>query len=65
MTTELESAVSFNCADLGDATLVDPLDGTVYEIPPEIMQKDEFGNVKLSLLPIKDYPLILIFGGIQ
>lgn len=65
LTTDLEDAVSFHCAELGDARLVDPLDGTVYEIPPEIMQKDEFGGVKFSLLPIKDYPLILIFGGLN
>ena len=65
LTTDLESAVSFDCAELGDARLVDPLDGTVYEIPPEIMHRDEFGNIKFSLLPIKDYPLILIFGGTQ
>jgi hypothetical protein len=62
MTTELECAVSFDCADLGDVRLVDPLDGTVYEIPPEIMQRDVFGGIKLSLLPIRDYPLLLIFG---
>ncbi len=65
LTTDLESAVSFYCADLGDVTLVDPMDGTVYEIPPEIMTKDEFGGVTLSLLPIRDYPLLLIFGGIK
>ncbi len=65
MTTELESAVTFNCADLGDVSLVDPLDGTIYELPSEIMQRDEFGNIKLSLLPIKDYPLLLIFGELQ
>lgn len=62
MTTDLESAVTFNCADLGDVRLVDPLDGTVYELPPEIMQRDAFGGMKLSLLPIRDYPLLLIFG---
>ena len=45
--------------------VVDPLDGTVYEIPPEIIQRDKFGSIKLSLLPIKDYQLILIFGGVQ
>ena len=62
MTTDLESAVTFNCADLGDVRLVDPLDGTIYEIPPQIMQRDAFGSIKFSLLPIRDYPLILIFG---
>jgi len=65
MTTDLESAVTFNCADLGDVRLVDPLDGTIYEIPPEIMQRDAFGGIKLSLLPIRDYPLLLIFGDIS
>lgn len=45
-------------------SLVDPLDEAIYEIPHEIMQRDEFGNIKLSLLPIKDYPFILIFGGL-
>ena len=65
MTQDFESAVTFICADLGDVHLVDPMDGTIYELPPEILIKDEFGGAKLKLLPIRDYPLFLVFGDIK
>lgn len=65
MTTDFESAVTLRCAALGDVRLVDPMDGTVYELPPEILQRDAADNITLSLLPIRDYPLLLLFEGTQ
>ena len=65
LTTDLESAVSFNCADLGDVSLVDPLDGTVYEIPEEMIERRASGAMTLHLLPIRDYPLLLVFGELK
>lgn len=62
MTTDLESAITLCCADLGDVRLVDPMDGTIYEIPDSMIEKGE-GGMKLKLLPIRDYPLFLLFGG--
>ena len=65
MTSDFEHAVTFKCADLGDVHLVDPMDGTIYEIPENMIDKDEFGGATLKLLPIRDYPLFLIFGEIK
>jgi hypothetical protein len=62
MVSEVEHAVTLHCADLGEVRLVDPMDGTVYEIPESMMIEDEFGGKILKLLPIKDYPMFLIFG---
>ena len=62
MTTEIESAITLSCGGLGIPKLVDPMDGSIYEIPETMMKTDDFGGVDLSLLPIRDYPLILVFG---
>ena len=64
MTTEFEGAVTFATADLGDVHLVDPMDGTIYELSEEMITKDEYGGAMLKLLPIRDYPLFLVFGEI-
>lgn len=65
MTTEFEGAVSLTAADLGSAVLVDPMDGTVYEIPERILSRDEFGALSFKALPVRDYPLFLVFGAIE
>ena len=65
MTTDFEGAVSLSCTVQGTPRLVDPMDGTVYEIPDTLLEKDHFGGMKLKLLPIRDYPLFLVFGEIQ
>ena len=62
LTQDFESAVTLKCAALGDAKLVDLLDGTVYKIPQDMINKDDFGGMILRLLPIRDYPLLLVFG---
>ena len=65
MTTDFEGAVSLTAADLGEARLVDPMDGTVYDIPESILSRDDFGALVFKALPIRDYPLFLVFGTIE
>ena len=65
LTCDFESAVTFKCSDLGEVKLVDLIDGTIYEIPEDLISKDEFGGMTLRLLPIRDYPLLLVFGELE
>jgi len=66
LTQDFESAVSFCYASFDDLPkLVDPMDGTVYEIPEEMMEKNAYGGIILHRLPIRDYPLLLVFGSIE
>ena len=65
MTTEFEGAVSLHCPiPCDEIHLVDPMDGAIYDIPEDIMTTDPFGTRLLTDLPIKDYPLFLVFGNI-
>lgn len=66
MTTEYESATVLHASIPCDQVhLIDPMDGAIYEIPESMMTVDTFGNRVFSDLPIKDYPLFLVFGAIQ
>ncbi len=65
MTTEFEGAISLTAADMGEVHLVDPMDGTVYEVPESIVSRDEFGAFCFKALPVRDYPLFLVFGKIE
>ena len=65
MTAETESAVSFSVGGMGVPHLIDPMDGSIYEIPAPMMEADAFGGVELHLLPIRDYPLFLLFGDVR
>ena len=65
MTMEIESAISLSCGGLGVPRLVDPMDGSIYELPDSMVERDAFGGAELHLLPIRDYPLILVFGEIE
>jgi hypothetical protein len=62
MTTDFESTVTIQVAAL-DARiqLINLLDGTIYEIPSNMIE-DEDGCLLLKNIPIKDYPLLLTFG---
>ena len=42
--------------------LVDPMDGSIYEIPEEMITRTEYGAVSITNLPVRDYPLFLTFG---
>ena len=58
-----EGAVSFEIAGVsGDVHLVDPMDGSVYEIGSDILKDRGNGLYVFEHLPVKDYPLILTFG---
>ena len=58
-----EGTVTFELSGVsGDVKLVDPWDGSVYEIGEGIMNSCGNGLYKFVNLPIKDYPLILTFG---
>lgn len=63
MTNEYESTVSIHYADIkGAVRLIDPYDGSVYEIPESMTEREGTSAVTFNNLPLKDYPLILTFG---
>lgn len=57
--------------------LIDPMDGSVYELPDEIARRGEMkfsahgntwweGNAyTLQNLPIRDYPMAIVFGDVN
>lgn len=66
MTAEYDGTESFRTASLpGPIRLIDPMDGSIYELPEDMIVPEEQGRgtgVTLKNLPLKDYPLILTFG---
>jgi hypothetical protein len=60
MTTEFEGAVTVEYAIPGDVHLVDPMDGSVYKISN--VKTDDYGASFIHNLPIRDYPMFLVFG---
>ena len=58
---DYEGAITLHCAALGEPRLYDMLDGTIYEIPESMITRDAFGGMVLSLLPVRDYPLVVVF----
>ena len=65
MTSDYEGALSLATAIEEKIRLLDPMDGTIYELSENMLTKYDWGNDILKLLPIKDYPLFLIFGDID
>ena len=72
MTTEYEGSVTLEIAVAGkypekytEISLVDPMDGTVYAIPESMTESDGKGGYIFNNLPIRDYPLFLVFGEIN
>ena len=45
-----------------DVRLVDPMDGSIYEIGENIMKEGGNGLYHFEHLPIKDYPMLITFG---
>ena len=63
LTTDYYGTASFVSAAPGDIRLVDLMDGTIYELPEEMIAVNgEGGSVTLQNLPLLDYPLLLTFG---
>lgn len=65
MTTDYEGALTLRATDLGEAHLVDPMDGTIYEFTSNMLIKDDFGGMIFKRIPVRDYPLFIIFGEIK
>ena len=42
--------------------LVDILDGSIYELPPQMREDNGRGRILFHHLPLKDSPLLLTFG---
>ncbi len=62
MTTEFESTVTVEVATLdGELRLVDTIEGSIYEIPEDMIDRKK-GSYTLKNIPIRDYPLVLMFG---
>lgn len=58
-----EGSVTFELSGVkGDVHLIDPMDGSIYEIPEDVMCKKENNLYSFKNLPVKDYPLIITFG---
>ena len=63
MTTAFEASLSLQIAwDVSAMRLVDPMDGAVYTIADELIERQGTGCVLVNELPVKDYPLFLTFG---
>lgn len=63
MTSSYEGTISFEIHSPYDkVTLIDVMDGNIYEIPDEIMKRDAFGTYTFTNMPVKDTPLLLVFG---
>lgn len=63
MTTSYEGTISMELYSKYDKVqLADVMTGNIYEIPDSILTRDELGNCFIKNLPIKDTPLILMFG---
>ena len=63
MTSEYDGLVTLKIAVPGAMHLVDPMDGSVYEILEA--ETDAHGTSDLHFLPLKDYPLFLTFGDLD
>ncbi len=63
MTESYDGVVSFACDEkLENIRLVDLMSGNVYKIPERMIEDLGSGLIKLSFLPIKDYPFAITFG---
>ena len=62
-TLDFESTVSFEIYSPYDTVkVIDVMDGNIYSVPESIMTRDEFGTYTFKNMPVKDTPLILVFG---
>lgn len=63
MTTSYLSSITLEYySEYKDLKLIDIMDGSVYEIPESMIRDKGDGVYEISELPIKDTPLLLMFG---
>lgn len=66
MTTDYESTISLEIACFDNKPkIVDLMDGSIYEMPEAMYEKDDFGTYRISHLPIKDYPMMIMCGNFE
>ena len=64
MTCDWEGSATIELSIPGEVHLVDPMDGSVYQLPEGMIEADDFGGRILRQIPIRDYPMFLVFGAI-
>ena len=63
LTETFESTITFETVGIcGTPHLIDMLDGSIHEIPENMMEKGNNGIIKFKNMPVTDYPLLLTFG---
>ena len=63
MHTTFESTVSYSVSRLSDdIKIIDPMNGTVYDLPEDMLENLGDGHIKLKNIPLLDYPLFITFG---
>lgn len=63
MHTTFESTVSYSVSRLpDDIKIIDPINGTVYDLPEDMIENLGNGHIKLKNVPLLDYPLFITFG---
>ena len=63
LTTDYYGTASFISAAPGEIRLVDLMDGSIYELPENMVKVNgEGSSVTLENLPLFDYPMLLTFG---
>jgi len=63
LTTSFEGVVKLEVmTEYKKMNIIDVMDGSIYEIPDDMIEEIGDGVYKLSNIPIKDSPLILAFG---
>lgn len=63
MYTTFESTVSYSVSRLpDDIKIIDPMNGTVYDLPEDMIENLGNGHIKLKNVPLLDYPLFITFG---
>ncbi len=65
LTTDFESCCSAKAMGMPEGVhIIDLMDGTVYSLEDTVYSIED-GKVTLSHIPIKDYPMLLVFGDIK
>ncbi|MDD6735584.1 MAG: hypothetical protein PUE13_04640, partial [Clostridiales bacterium] len=63
LTTSVESSTDMQFfTEYESFRLVDIMDGSIYEIPENMIEKQGEGVYLIKDIPVKDTPLMLVFG---
>ncbi len=63
MTTTFQGTISGQVQSIYEKVrLIDVMDGSIYQIPENMITRDRYGVFTFTNLPIKDTPLVLAFG---